>query len=159
MKEVAFERTRVVIYGGFNTVGGNCVVVRSPSVSVMLDQGVNFQQLRRFYGITVQPDSVEELREMGVLPPREAYEGVDEVVITHLHLDHVGSLNVPGDTPVYVPSVEVAEALSHSWWFGWKQQLLPPTLSFRGLRGVEDSRRVRAVRVSRSAFPRTPLRR
>jgi len=153
VREISVGKTKIAIYGGLGTVGGNCIVVKSPSSKIMLDQGINFQQLRRFYGAAVQPDSVEELREMGVLPPREAYSGVEEVYLTHLHLDHAGSLNVPGGVPTYLPSVEVAEALSHSWWYGWKQQLLPPTLSFREFREVGESRRLRAAQVSHSAYP------
>jgi len=158
VKAFSFGRTEIRIYGGYGSVGGNCVVIRSPSVSVMLDQGVNFAQLRRFYGLSIQPDSVEELRRMGVLPPREAYEGVEEVYVTHLHLDHLGSLNIPWDVPTYLPSREAAEALSRSWWFGWRQHLLPKTQSFYGFRDVGESGRVRSARVSHSAYPSYALR-
>ena len=146
-------KTKVKIYGGFNTIGGNCVVVESPSMSIMLDQGVNFTQLKNFYGFSIQPDSVEELREMKVIPPKEAYEGIEEIYISHLHLDHLGSLNIPEEVSVYVPSKEIAEILSRSWWFSWKQHLFPQTLSFADFKDVERSKRIRYVKVSHSAFP------
>jgi len=117
MKVFKHGKTQIRIYGGFNTIGGNCIVIKSPSMRIMFDQGVDFTQLRRFYGFSIQPDSVEELREMKVLPPREAYENVDEIYISHLHLDHLGSLNIPKDLSVYLPSKEIAEILSRSWWF------------------------------------------
>jgi len=151
-------KTKIEVYGGFNTVGGNCIVINSPSLKVMLDQGVNFTQLKKFYGFSIQPDSVEELREMKVLPLREAYDGVEEVYITHLHLDHLGSLNIPGEIQTYLPSKDVAEILSKSWWFGWKQHLLPKTLSFLNFRDLEESKKVQCARVSHSAFPSYALR-
>jgi len=124
----------------------------------MLDQGVNFAQLKRFYGFSIQPDSVEELREMKVLPLREAYEGVEEIYITHLHLDHLGSLNIPGEIRTYLPSKDVVEILSRSWWFGWKQHLLPKTLSFLNFRDLEEGKKVQHARISHSAFPSYALR-
>jgi len=151
-------KTEIKIYGGFNTVGGNCIVVKSPSGCIMLDQGVNFSALKKFYGFWIQPSSTEELREMRVLPPREAYEEVEEVYVSHMHLDHMGSLNVPGKVPVYLPSREIAEALSRSWWFGWKQHLLPSTLSFRGFRDIGESGRIRYTQISHSAFPSYAIR-
>jgi len=151
-------KTEIRIYGGSHSIGGNCIVVRSPSFNVMLDQGVNFAQLERYYGISIQPDTVEELREMGVLPPREAYDGVDEIYVTHLHLDHLGSLNIPGDIQTYLPSREVAEAISRSWWFGWKQHLIPKTQSFDGFRNIPESKHVKYSMVSHSAYPSYALR-
>lgn len=158
MKSIVSGKTRIKIYGGLNSIGGNCIVIESPSVKIMLDQGVNFTQLRRFYGFTIQPDSVEELREMGVLPPRTAYEGVEEIYISHLHLDHLGSLNTPNEIDVYLPSRELTEALSRAWWFGWKQHLLPKTLSFLGFKELEDNRKILCRRVSHSAFPSYAIR-
>ena len=158
MKIFTQGMTKIKIYGGSNTIGGNCVVIESPSLKVMLDQGVNFSQLKRFYGFSIQPESTEELREMKVLPPREAYEDVEEIYITHLHLDHLGSLNIPGDIPTFIPCRDIAEILSRSWWFGWKQQLLPKTLSFHNFRDIEEGEKIECVRISHSAFPSYSLR-
>lgn len=153
METFSFGETEVRIYGGYRSIGGNCVVIESPSVSVMFDQGANFTQLKKFYGISIQPDSVEELRKMKVLPPREAYGTVDEVYVSHLHLDHLGSLNVPQSKKVYLPSRELVEVLSRTWWFGWKQHLFPQTLSFTGFSEIEESRKVHFAKVSHSAYP------
>ena len=153
MKEFTFGKTKVKIYGGLNTIGGNCIVVESPSLNVMFDQGINFTQLKRFYGFSIEPDSVEELREMRVLPPREAYENVEEIYISHLHLDHLGSLNVPNEIPTFLPSRDIVEVLSRSWWFGWRQQLFPKTMSFLGFREILESKKVGHVTVSHSAYP------
>ncbi len=158
MKLFAFNKTEIRIYGGYYSIGGNCIVVKSPSLRVMLDQGINFIQLRKFYGFSIQPDNVEELRAMGVIPPRESYEDVDEIYITHLHLDHLGSLNIPRNIKTYLPSVEIAEIISKSWWFSWKQHLQPKTLSFHGFKNIEETRNVKYVRVSHSAYPSYALR-
>ncbi len=120
MKPINIGRTEIRIYGGLRSIGGNCIVIKSPSTSVMLDQGVNFAQFEKFYGHAVNPDSTEELRDMGVLPPREAYEDLEGIFISHLHLDHLGSLNAPNNIPIYLPSKDLIEALSNSWWFSWK---------------------------------------
>jgi len=153
MKEFMYGKTKVKVYGGLNTVGGNCIVVESPSTKVMLDQGVNFAQLEKFYGFTIQPESVAELREIGALPPPSAYEDVEAILISHLHLDHLGSLNLPQNIPLYLPSREVVEQLSRTWWFGWKQHLFPPTLSFTGFVNIDECEDIESARVSHSAFP------
>jgi len=158
LKEVAYGKTKIRIYGGLASIGGNCVVVESSSQKVMLDQGVNFPRLKEFYGISIQPDSVEELRELGVLPPREAYEDVDQICITHLHLDHLGSLNIPNEPSVYLPSKEIAETLSRAWWFGWRQHLLPKTQLFIKFMDLDECKNVKIAKVSHSAFPAYALR-
>jgi len=158
LKQIVYGKTKIKIYGGLESIGGNCIVVESPSHKIMLDQGVNFSRLKEFYGISIQPDSVEELRELGILPPREAYQGVDEICITHLHLDHLGSLNVPGESSIYLPSKEIAETLSRAWWFGWKQHLLPKTQSFIKFMDISECKNVKIAKVSHSAFPTYALR-
>jgi len=158
LKEIIYGKTKIKIYGGLESIGGNCIVVESPSSKVMLDQGVNFTRLRDFYGISIQPDSVEELRELGVLPPREAYQDVDQISITHLHLDHLGSLNVPGEPSIYLPSKEIAETLMRAWWFGWKQHLLPKTQLFIKFMDICENKNVKIAKVSHSAFPTYALR-
>ena len=158
LKDIVYGKTKIKIYGGLESIGGNCIVVESPSHKVMLDQGVNFTRLKEFYGISIQPDSVEELRELGVLPPREAYQDVDQIYITHLHLDHLGSLNVPSEPSIYLPSKEIAETLSRAWWFGWKQHLLPKTQLFIKFMDLNESKNIKIARVSHSAFPAYALR-
>ena len=158
LKDIVYGKTKIKIYGGLESIGGNCVVVESPSHKVMLDQGVNFTRLKEFYGISIQPDSIEELRELGVLPPREAYQDVDQIYITHLHLDHLGSLNVPSEPSIYLPSKEIAETLSRAWWFGWKQHLLPKTQLFIKFMDLSECKDVKITKVSHSAFPTYALR-
>jgi len=154
MTRYTFGKTIIEIYGGENEVGGNCIVVRSSSRAVMLDQGVNFKRLKKFYGFAIQPVSTEEMRSLGVLPPREAYRGVDEVYISHLHLDHVGTLNIPvPEEKIFLPSTEIADVLSKSWWFGWKRFLFPRTPDLSGFPSVEKSKNIKFCRVSHSAYP------
>lgn len=154
MNKHSLGRVSIEIYGGDGEIGGNCVVVRTPDHAVMLDQGVNFGRLKKFYGSVIQPTSTEEMRNLGVLPPRDAYQGVDEVYISHLHLDHVGTLNIPVPyEKVFLPSVEVADVLLKSWWFGWKKLLIPKTPNLEGFSEVGQSKSVRFCMVSHSAFP------
>jgi len=148
------NKTVIRIYGGDSEIGGNCIVIRSPSRTVMLDQGVNFSRLKKFYGFAIQPSSTEEMRNLGVLPPRDAYRGVDEVYISHLHLDHVGTLNIPvPEERVFLPSTDIADVLSKSWWFGWKKLLFPRTPDLSDFPSVEQSKNIKFCRVSHSAYP------
>ena len=152
-RRVRLGRTTVTIYGGHGGIGGNCVVVESPSRTVMLDQGLNFRRFRQFYGGLIQPVNAAELREIGALPPAEAYERVDEVYVSHLHLDHLGCLTPPRDVKVSVPSPEAFDILSRAWPYSWKQHLLPPSIRAYGLPRLRSGRGVRIARVPHSAYP------
>ena len=148
----------VEIYGGYGEIGGNCVVVKDRGRKVVFDNGIRFQVLKRYYRGRIRPLGVAELRSVGAIPPREVFEGADAVYISHLHLDHVGLLGaLPPGTKVYVPSLEVLEALE-SWYKAspaWLAEL-PHRLGveLEELKPYqEDGLGVTPIPVSHSAYP------
>ena len=149
------RNVRIEVWGGYNTIGGNCVIVRDRDEVIILDQGINFTVLRKYYGGSIQPEIVEDLREVGALPPKTIYEGVSEVYISHLHLDHLGSLAIPFeyDVEVYVPSRNVLEKLFNFWYWSWKELLLPATFDLSDLKDVPTSKKIKSILVSHSAYP------
>ena len=94
----------ITITGGIDEIGGNCVIIEEGSNQVtVFDQGIRFSVLRRFYGGSIRPTGISELRELGILPDLSSYPS-PTVFISHLHLDHVGLLgNLPTNTTVYLP--------------------------------------------------------
>jgi len=53
----------------------------------------------------IAPRGLRELREMGVAPKAEWYDGVSSIYISHMHLDHLGLLsNIPAKMRVHLPS-------------------------------------------------------
>jgi len=157
-KSVTFslgEDVKIEVWGGFNTIGGNCIVVKDRDEAIILDQGINFTAFKKYYGGFIQPEIVEDLREIGAIPPKTIYEDASEIHISHLHLDHLGSLAIPFeyDVRVYVPSRHVLEKLSNFWYWNWKELLLPSTFDLSELKDVSTSKSVRLIRVSHSAYP------
>lgn len=149
----------IEVHGGARSIGGNCVVVRDEKsgFAVMLDQGLNFGAYTRYYGGYIEPHSLRDLYEVKAIPPPEAYEGVDAVFISHLHLDHLGALSMAEEQGVelYVPHVGILAELTESWEWSWRSILLPSTgsavdyaRSVKAWRGV-----VKPIRVNHSAYP------
>ncbi|MEM3964276.1 MAG: MBL fold metallo-hydrolase [Thermofilaceae archaeon] len=158
MRSIKLGKVSVEVYGGARGIGGNCVVVRDEGsgFSVMLDQGIDFGAFGRFFGGFIEPHSLRDLYEVGVIPPPEAYEGVDAVFISHLHLDHLGALSMPEQrgVEVYVSSARLLSSLAESWEWSWKNLLLPYGSVYTAVEDVKEWRGVvKPVRVSHSAYP------
>jgi glyoxylase-like metal-dependent hydrolase (beta-lactamase superfamily II) len=69
-------------------MGMNALLVEGPEGRTVIETGVGGKDDARFhamYGIERDGGLPERLREAGVLP-----EGVDRVILTHLHFDHAG---------------------------------------------------------------------
>lgn len=152
------EKVVVRVYGGYRSIGGNCVVIddAGSGFRVMLDQGLNFQRYRRYYGGFIEPQTLRELWEAGVIPPPDAYEGVDAVFVSHMHLDHLGALSMAerAGSEVYVPSVAVLSELVKSWEWSWKGLLLPAGDVLQLARSTREWRNiVKSVPVSHSTYP------
>lgn len=148
----------VRVYGGYRSVGGNCVVVEDGKAGfrVMMDQGLNFRAFSKYFGGYVEPISVKELVEVGALPPPEAYKDVDAVFVSHLHLDHLGAMSMAerAGAELYVPHVPVLLELARSWEWGWKSLLLPSgDVSRYAKQMMEWKGVVKPARVSHSAYP------
>ncbi len=95
--------THITIIGGINEIGGNCIIIEDNDQVIIFDQGIRFSLMRRFYGGSIRPTGVGELRELGVLPNLSNYSSFT-VFISHLHLDHVGLLsNLPTNATAYLP--------------------------------------------------------
>ena len=100
---VELDRARINVLGGLREIGGNCVIVEGEDGTVVFDQGISFNALRRYFSGHLKPRGVSELRQLRVLPDLSMYREAD-VFITHLHLDHVGLLgNLEPGTRLYVP--------------------------------------------------------
>ncbi len=45
----------IEIYGGYREIGGNCVVIRDGDRKLVLDNGIRFSILRKYYRGGLQP--------------------------------------------------------------------------------------------------------
>ena len=106
----------IKIFAGKNEIGGTFIRVEDKDRILILDQGFRFSAFRRYFGLYMQPRGLDELRSFGVLPAPEWYKGAAAIYISHLHLDHLGSLaNIPIETKVYLPSKRLYERLEQRW--------------------------------------------
>jgi len=148
----------VKILGGKRSIGGNFVRVDDGDRSLVFDQGIRFDIMDRFYTSFITPKGIPELRALGVLPPSSWYENVEDVYVTHLHLDHLGALaNIPKKSNVHLPSREIYELLEAAWMKSSTWLSLIPRKYFTEILEVEpyvtDKNDVMPLPVSHSAFP------
>jgi hypothetical protein len=47
--------TSIEIYGGYREIGGNCIVIRDGDRKLVLDNGIRFSILRKYYRGGLQP--------------------------------------------------------------------------------------------------------
>jgi len=155
-------KPRVSVISGGDTVGGNCIAVSlNRDEYVVLDHGLRFDVLGKYYGFYVQPLSADELRELGALPPLDVVAGAREVYISHLHLDHIGSLDYLDLMGLEKPSIYVpmrdyyADVLMEKWRYSWKSVLVPHLPSSKNRLGDPEShsKHVTPVKVFHSAYP------
>lgn len=146
------------VYGGYGEIGGNCIVIKDGNRKIAFDNGIRFSVLRRYYRGRIQPLGPSELRSLEAIPPLKAYEEIDALYISHLHLDHLGLLGaLPPGTKVYVPSIK-SLAIVEGWYRAsptWLAEL-PHRLNVEVLEAEpyrEDEQSVIPVPVSHSAYP------
>lgn len=148
----------IEVYGGYGEVGGNCVVVKDRDTKIMFDNGIKFHVLRRYYRGRIHPLGPIELRSIGAVPPLEAFDSIDALYISHLHLDHLGLLGViPPEVRVFVPSVSMLKVVED--WYRtsptWLSEV--PHKSRTEVRELtpyrEDDLGVTPIPVSHSAYP------
>ncbi len=90
----------VRIYGGIEEIGGNKIILSSPSRrSIILDFGKSFSREEAFFQYPFMPPSFpEDYFKAGLLPPAKGpdwkMEGYDTLglMVSHAHLDHWGYL-------------------------------------------------------------------
>jgi len=153
---------RVEVIAGRGAIGGNCVAVfLNDDEYLLLDHGLRFDKYRKYYGLHIQPLGADELRELGILPPFEAVASSKAVLISHLHLDHLGSLDyldvLEDEGPqAYLPLRDYySEVLAERWRYSWKSVLVPHlSTSKRRIKSVEEGARFfTPVKVYHSACP------
>jgi len=149
---------KVDVLSGDRSIGGNFIRITDRDKSLVFDQGIRFDVMRRYYSFTVSPTSLAELRGLGVLPKPEWYVNVQDIYITHMHLDHLGALsNIPSEATVHVPSVETYELMEEKWRMSPSWLSLIPRkyyVNFEEVAPLEiDRNGVEAIPVSHSAFP------
>jgi len=106
----------VEVYGGYGEIGGNCLLIRDRDRKIVIDNGIRFNALKKYYRGKIQPIGINELRSVGVIPPLSVFNGIDAVYISHFHLDHLGLLgSLPHGTKVYVPSQTILETVE-DWY-------------------------------------------
>ena len=149
----------IEVYGGWNEIEGNCVKVIDKGLgkNVVFDQGIRFSAYSRYYSLLIQPRGLRELRSLGVVPSPQVFRDVDEVYISHMHLDHLGVLsNIDKrNTRLFLPSLELHERIKEGRWqySEWRQLLIPARPFIEVLRSNEAKDPIIAKRVSHSAFP------
>jgi ribonuclease J len=117
---------RITCYDGVGCIGGNKILLEDGDAKLWLDFGLDFGRMGTFYEEYLKPKNCAGLYEpvqMGLLPPiRDLYRSdlvcsladpwsgidtqtigkVDGILLSHAHLDHIGSLHyVRDDIPVY----------------------------------------------------------
>ena len=146
------------ILSGKRSIGGSFIRITDRDKRLVFDQGIRFDIMRRYYSFTVSPTGLAELRSLGVLPKPEWYGGVQDIYITHMHLDHLGALsNIPGEATVHIPSISMYELMEEKWKMSPTWLNLIPRKYYVNLEEAVpfevDRNGVEAIPVSHSAFP------
>jgi len=148
----------IKILSGANSIGGSFIRIEDGDETIIFDQGIRFDVMKKFYSGFISPRGVAELREIGALPKPEWYEGANAIYISHMHLDHLGALsNIPQETTVKIPSNAVYEKMEEKWGASPTWLSLVPRKYYVELEELKtlqtDENNVMAVPVSHSAFP------
>jgi ribonuclease J len=103
--------TTLTFYGGVDEIGGNKILLQDHDTRVLLDFGMSFKQSGLYFSEFLQPrkcNGIGDFLATGLLPDipgiyREDYlrhmgrppeeQGVDAVLISHAHMDHVAYVN------------------------------------------------------------------
>lgn len=148
----------VRILSGSMSIGGNFIRIEDRDKTIIFDQGIRFDLMGKFYSGFITPKGIVELRNIGVLPKPEWYNGVDAIYISHMHLDHLGALsNIPQETKVKIPSMTIYESMEEKWGASSTWLSIIPRkyyVKLEELRPLQtDENSVIAVPVSHSAYP------
>ena len=157
--EKVSETIVIEVYGGWNEIGGNCVKVVDEGLgkNIMFDQGIRFSIYSKYYSLLIQPRGLYELRSLRVVPNPQVLRDIDDVYISHMHLDHLGVLsNIDRrNIRLFLPSLKLHERIKEGkWQYGeWRQLLIPARPFIETLRSNEAKDPVIAKQISHSAFP------
>ncbi len=86
---------KIIIHGGNDQIGGNCVEIASETTRLIFDIGMPLDGLQFQSGELASIENRERLLRDGILPDVKGLyywdePTVDAVVISHSHMDHVG---------------------------------------------------------------------
>lgn len=149
---------KVKILNGAKSIGGNFVRIEDEDRTLIFDQGLRFDIMEKFYAGSITPKGLKELRDIGVVPKVEWYEGASTIYISHMHLDHMGLLsNIPPRIKVYLPSISIYEVMEEKWYSSATWLSMVPRkyyVKLEELRPMEsDENNVMPLPVSHSAYP------
>ena len=149
----------IEVYGGWEEIGGNCIVVKDGDKKIVFDNGIRFSVFRSIYSGRIEPLGPTEMRSLGVIPDLDVYSNAESLYISHAHLDHVGLLSsVPPEVEVVLPSIKIFEDTLFDWYKGSSKWLsyIPPDFSTRLEEAQllkQDKHNVISIPVSHSAYP------
>jgi len=114
-------KVNLTFYGGVNEIGGNKILLQDRDTQIFLDFGMSFGRNNQFFAEFLKPRKCNCLGDffaMGLLPDlpgvyRTDYlrhmgrqsegRGVDAILISHAHMDHVAYLNhLRDDIPLHM---------------------------------------------------------
>jgi len=150
--------TLIKIIQGIREIGGNCIRIEDKDRTLLFDQGIRFSRLNKYYSHRIEPRGIPELRRLGIIPPKEVYQDVSAIYITHFHLDHLGLLaNIPGRIVVKLPSLEMFRVIER--WYRMSptwMAYIPPRYTTEIQDAVPlrtDENNVMAIPVEHSIYP------
>ncbi|MEM2842193.1 MAG: MBL fold metallo-hydrolase [Thermoproteota archaeon] len=148
----------IKILNGSASIGGNFIRIEDGDRVIIFDQGIRFDLMGKYYSGFITPRGVVELRDLGVLPKPEWYEGASRIYISHMHLDHLGALsNIPRETIVKLPSIAIYEDMEEKWGVSPTWLSLIPRKYYVEIGELQplqtDENGVMAIPVSHSAYP------
>jgi len=149
---------KIKVLNGSTSIGGNFIRIEDGDRTIIFDQGIRFDLMSRYYSGFIAPRGIAELRSIGAIPKPEWYDGVSAIYISHMHLDHLGALsNIPCETKVKLPSMEVYEYMEEKWGTSPTWLSLIPRKYYVELMELQplqtDENDVIPLPVSHSAFP------
>ena len=150
--------TKVEVKYGLKNIGGNFIKITDRDRTIVFDQGIRFGNLSKFFDRSVQPSGIMELRKLDIIPKEEWYENIDNIYISHLHLDHLGALsNIPPNIDIHIPGKSIYLGMKQKWENSPTWLSIVPENYYSTVNAVnilsEDKNRVLAIPVSHSAFP------
>jgi ribonuclease J len=146
----------LAFYGGIGEIGGTKIMLEDHGHRVLLDFGMSYARRKLFFEEYLQPrvgTGLLDFLELGIIPPIEGIyrtdlelpglwerfrgtpeyrrcEGVDAVLLSHAHADHVGHVSLlRDDVPVYATglSAGICRANQQSGASGVEQDIITIT--------------------------------